>query len=186
MLEMTKNGLVLWVTGLSDSGKTTLCRAANTLLEEKSIRCIMLDGDQLRKIFSDIKGYDIESRKTLALRAAKLAQTLSAQGHIVVVGVIALIEEIHDWNANNQENFFLTLLNIPLAELTKRDSKGLYKKYSIGSVSSMYGLDLPADFPGQVDFEITMETLGTPAENADMMLAAAARRYPETQLQHYL
>lgn len=183
---MTRNGLVLWVTGLSDSGKTTLCGAANTLLEEKNIRCIMLDGDQLRTIFSDIKGYDIESRATLALRAAKLAKTLSAQGHIVLVGIIALIEEIHEWNKKKQENFFLTLLNIPLAELKKRDSKSLYKNYNMGSVSSMYGLDLQADFPDQVDFEVTMETLSTPSKNADMMLTAAARRYPETQLRHYL
>jgi adenylylsulfate kinase-like enzyme len=172
-----KEGLILWVTGLSDSGKTTLCEAARAILQRNSIPCIVLDGDQIRRVFDDTHGYDLDTRRVLALRVAKLAKELSSQGYVVLVGIIGLIKEVHEWNLGNQRNFFLTLLNIPVEELKKRDSKGLYTNFELGSVSSMYGLDLPAHFPPVVDLEFTMMNIGDPNANAKIMLKQASRQF---------
>jgi adenylylsulfate kinase len=145
------NGQVIWITGLSGAGKTTLAEGLNIDLKKSDLRPILLDGDKLRNIFG--KGnlgsdsYDRNARIDLALRYGLLCQTLSSQGFTVIISTIAMFEEIFAWNRENIKNYFEVYLKVPLDELFVRDPKKIYKDYKDGRLSNVAGLDLLVDEP---------------------------------------
>ena len=81
---MNING-VIWITGFSAAGKTTLSRKVETLLRKKEISTVSLDGDDLRNILGDHWGYDKTSRQDLAKIYMRLCSHLSSQGHVVII-----------------------------------------------------------------------------------------------------
>ena len=103
--------MVIWITGLSGAGKTTLAKEIVNQLTTENIEPILLDGDQLREIFIDstnqaISSHDRSSRLTLALKYSGLARLLSEQGFWVIVATISLFKEVHDWNRKNLKNYY--------------------------------------------------------------------------------
>ena len=96
-------GQVIWITGLSGAGKTTLAEKLNMRLQrKKNIHPILLDGDVLRKIFTKSsvgkESYDRNSRINLALKYGILSNTLSSQGFTVIIATISMFNEIYVWN----------------------------------------------------------------------------------------
>ena len=121
---MKKNNLingVIWITGYSAAGKTTLSRKVNALLKKQKISTIVLDGDDLRNIFGDHWGYDRESRINLARIYMRLCSHLSSQGHVVIISAIAMFDEISDWVSSNINNSMQEYLYVPHNERSKRD-----------------------------------------------------------------
>ena len=106
------NGQVIWITGLSGAGKTTLAEELNVLLQKKHMHPILLDGDVLRNIFakgSVVKeSYDRNSRINLALKYGILSKTLSTQGFTVIIATISMFNEIYVWNRTNIKNYLNT------------------------------------------------------------------------------
>lgn len=126
----TDNGRVIWITGLSGAGKTTLARA----LQKDFHGSILLDGDELRWALGDLgRGFDAKSRKTLALGYARLAGVLARQGFTVFVATISLFHEIHAWNRKNLPGYMEIFLDVPEEIRRKRDPKGLYAAEKKGS-----------------------------------------------------
>jgi adenylylsulfate kinase len=82
------DGLVLWMTGLSGAGKTTIANALRDELGEQC-RCIVLDGDDLRRGLNSDLGFTAEARAENIRRVAHVAQLFKQQGYVVVVSVIA-------------------------------------------------------------------------------------------------
>ena len=81
------NGCVIWITGLSGAGKTTLSKDLGNCLKKIGIPCVLLDGDTIRSIFSedkDNKDYTNESRKRIALKYSRLSLLLASQGYCVI------------------------------------------------------------------------------------------------------
>jgi bifunctional enzyme CysN/CysC len=114
---------VIWITGYSAAGKTTLSRKVEGLLRKKRISTVLLDGDDLRNIFGDHWGYDRESRIKLARIYMRLCSHLSAQGHVVIISAIAMFDEIGDWMRLNIQNSMQVYLNVPRNERENRDKK---------------------------------------------------------------
>ena len=135
-----------WITGLSASGKSTLSKLLVDHLKLSDRQVILLDGDELRQMFND-EAYTKEERIMIGMKYSRLCQLITSQGIDVVIAVIGLFKEIHDWNRKNITNYVEIFIDTPLHELKKRDPKGLYKKYAAGEIQNVAGLDLEVNFP---------------------------------------
>tara|TARA_B100000989_G_C19528294_1_gene468152 strand:+ start:590 stop:1126 length:537 start_codon:yes stop_codon:yes gene_type:complete len=153
---------VIWVTGLSAAGKTTLATSLRESLTLMGHSTILLDGDVLRECLDVKQQTGREERKKLAFTYSRLANMLSSQGVIVIVGTIALFREIHLWNRKNIEGYYEIFLNVPVEELKRRDPKGIYKKFDQGQIKNVAGLDIDVDFPLEPHLQINFNKKNTP------------------------
>lgn len=141
---MDSRGQVIWITGLSGSGKTTLASA----LQKRLAGSIILDGDKIRHALRrDKNGFDLASRKELALTYSRLSRLLAEQGFTVIVATISLFLEVHDWNRANLSNYVEVFLNIPDHVREARDPKGLYAAARNGVINEMAGRGVNVEFP---------------------------------------
>jgi len=142
---------VIWITGLSASGKSTLAKGVVGRLRAKGETVVMLDGDEMRAVFgatkASSKNHGREGRLALAMQYAKLCQLIANQGITVVCSTISMFHELYSWNRLNQSGYFEIYLKVPLSELRKRDPKGIYKSYDSGELMNVAGLDLHVDEP---------------------------------------
>jgi adenylylsulfate kinase len=105
---------VVWITGLSGVGKTTLAVALRDALGHKDgKRPVIIDGDQIRAVL-DEPGYDLSTRKRLAFVYSRLARHLASQGFDVIVATISLFHDVHRWNRESLPGYFEILLGGPL------------------------------------------------------------------------
>jgi len=144
-------GRVIWITGLSGAGKTTVAIELAERLRGAGQAVVSLDGDDLRRVWGDSPtdeaGYGREERIALGIRYARLAKLLSSQNLIVIVATISLFREVHIWNRENIPRYFEVYLRAPLDELRRRDPKGIYRRYEAGELKNVAGLDLDVDEP---------------------------------------
>jgi len=141
-----------WITGLSGTGKTTLSTFLVENLRSSGRQVIHLDGDELRTVFASF-AYTKKERLELGFKYSRLCKLLTDQGCDVVIGVIGLFKELHSWNRHNIANYIEIFIDTPLAELKKRDSKGLYS----GAKLNVAGLDLKVDLPASPDVQLVWE-----------------------------
>ena len=129
---LKKQSGVIWISGYSASGKTTVGRHVEHLLRTDGHATLFLDGDQLRSIFGNKWEYTPEARLELALIYFRLCSHLSKQGLIVIISAVAMLDEAREWFKKNVENGLEVYLNVPLEERIKRDSntKNIYNKSS--------------------------------------------------------
>ena len=155
------NGQVIWITGLSDSGKTTLANEVVSRLKQSNHPVISLDGDELRGVFgasAESEGnHARQARLNLAMKYSRLCYLLASQGMTVVIGTISLFREVHEWNRENLPGYFEVFLKVPMDELRRRDSKGIYKKFDSGELTNVAGLDLTVDEPQAADIRFDFE-----------------------------
>ena len=142
-----------WITGLSATGKSTFSNLLVNHFRSTGKQLIQLDGDELRQVLAD-QAYTKEERIALSMRYARLCQLISSQGVDVVIAVIGLFKEIHEWNRKNIPNYIEIFIDTPLDELIRRDPKGLYKRYLSGEINNIAGMDLKIDYPENPDIHI--------------------------------
>ena len=143
------DGQVIWITGLSGKGKTTVAAASDQCIRRRGLIPILLDGDILWNLFNSNneigKTYNREARIKLALKYAHLCKTLSSQGFTVIIATISMYNEAYAWNRTNLPNYFEIYLKVPLQELRRRDPKEIYQRYDAGDLSDVAGLNLALD-----------------------------------------
>jgi cytidine diphosphoramidate kinase len=142
-----------WITGLSATGKTSLSTLLVENMRLSGKKVILLDGDELRQVLSE-NAYTREERITLGMRYSRLCRLLSTQGIDVVIAVIGLFKELHEWNRENIPNYVEVFIDTPMAELRRRDPKDLYKNVDSGSIQNVAGIDLKVDFPYKPDIHL--------------------------------
>ena len=149
-------GRVIWITGLSGAGKTTLAQEITNTMRATGEKIVILDGDELRGIFttkaSETQNYTRKERLKLAMRYARLSRIIATPGVTVVVATISLFSEIQKWNRSNLPRYFEVYLKVPIDELRRRDPKGIYSRFDSGDLKNVAGLDLPIDEPKSADF----------------------------------
>jgi len=142
---------VLWITGLSGAGKTSLAEKIVPKFRKVNPNIIQLDGDKLRSIFSledfTNDNHSRDSRLSLALRYSKLCKVIEEQKFYVVISTISMFKEVYEWNRKNFINYFEVYLKVPKEELIKRDSKEIYSKFNSGKISNVAGFDFEVDEP---------------------------------------
>ena len=151
-------GTVVWITGLSASGKTTLANKLIEILQKKGYPVIGLDGDELRNIFNSspksVDNHSRQNRMDLAFQYSKLSKFLSDKGNIVIISTISMFKEIYKWNRKNMKNYFEIYLKVPIQELKNRDPKKIYGRYFNDEIKNVAGLDLEIDEPFKPDLLI--------------------------------
>lgn len=141
---------VVWVTGLSGAGKSTIARRVVDCLRRRGLPTLLLDGDDVRLAVSDPHiGHDRVSRLTNAMRIARLAKLLSEQGFIVVVPTMSLFREVHLWNREQLPNYLEVWVQVSLEVLRQRDARGLYSRAARGEASDVVGVHVEYDEPKQ-------------------------------------
>lgn len=138
------NGRVIWITGLSGAGKTTLARALLPHLPGS----VLLDGDEMREALGVAnRAFDAASRKQLALTYARLARLLARQGLTVVVATISLFHDVHSWNRVHLPGYLEIFLDVSEEVRRSRDPKGLYAGEQNGQIQHMAGCTTPVETP---------------------------------------
>ena len=127
--DKTSSGAVLWITGMSGAGKTTVGKIITETLKDTGAHVFWLDGDEMRKILGDKWGYTKQDRIDLAHVYSRIAKKMAENGTIVICSVVALFNEVHDWNRKNIQNYTEVFLRVPISVLAERDTKGHYKKF---------------------------------------------------------
>jgi adenylylsulfate kinase-like enzyme len=146
---------VIWITGLSGAGKSTIARKMQELLRAAGADAVVLDGDDVRRAVDDPHcGHDRASRLTNAYRVCRLAKVIGEQGVPVIVATMSLFHEIHDWNAANLPGYFEVFLRVPVGILRERDPKGLYQRADHGAERDVGGVDLEIEEPRRPDLVV--------------------------------
>jgi len=158
-------GRVYWLTGLSGAGKSTLARRLVEWLRIQRRTALLLDGDELRTMLDAAALHAADERKAFAFCYARLCRLLALQGVDIVIATISLYREVHAWNRRNLPGYVEILLDVPLAELLRRDPKGIYARARLGDAKNVAGLDLAVEIPAAPDVVIGFRP-GQTAETA--------------------
>jgi len=168
-------GRVFWITGLSGAGKTTVGRELWSRLRAAGRPVIFLDGDALRAVIAEDLGHSTGNRRRSAMRNARLCRLLAGQGNDVVCATISLFHEVQRWNREHIPGYREIYLRVPIDELRRRDSKGIYAAAQRGETREVVGLDLPAEAPEGPDLVLDNYGELDVATAVDRILTVCAR-----------
>ena len=170
---------VLWITGLSAAGKTTLATLVTERMRSHGHAVVMMDGDLLREAMGTTTQHTRADRLELAHKYAGLARMVARQNVTVVVSAVALFKEIHQWNRDNLPGYFEIFIKVGLDELRERDPKGIYARYDQGLISNVAGLDVPVDEPANPDLLLEYSQGMTPELALEKVRDGFAQAYPD-------
>ena len=167
-------GFVLWFTGLSGSGKSTIADIVAPALRKRGVRIEVLDGDVVRTNLSKGLGFSKEDRDTNILRVGFVANLMARNGLAACCACISPYKAIRDTVRRQVEGgggrFVEIFMDTPIEECMKRDTKGLYKKALAGQIKQFTGVDDPYEAPENP--EVVLKTCGvTPEKSAKQLLA---------------
>jgi hypothetical protein len=167
-------GAVVFMTGLSGAGKSTIAEALKAELEAAGRPATILDGDVLRARDATSLGFDQSSRERQIQRAADLAAEDAANGQVVIAALIAPFDRARKLARATVEPvapFLLTWVRTPLEVAEERDPKGLYRKVRAGEIGEFTGISSPFEEPE--DAELVIDTTSTPVPEAVARIRAA-------------
>ncbi|PYE56599.1 adenylyl-sulfate kinase [Deinococcus yavapaiensis] len=141
------SGRVVWLTGLSGAGKTTLARAVERELMTRGVPVEVLDGDAVREHLSKGLSFTREDRDTNVRRIAFVAGLLAKHGVTVLVSAISPYRDTRDAVLAELPNAVEVFVDAPLDVVTARDVKGLYEKALRGEISHFTGVSDPYEAP---------------------------------------
>lgn len=154
---------VIWFTGLSGSGKSTVARWVAEALERQGLRVERLDGDTIRDIFPNT-GFTRPERDQHIRRVGYLASRLEKNGVFVVASLVSPYQDSRDFVRGLTNRFLEVYVSTPLEECERRDVKGLYAKARKGEITNFTGIDDPYEVP--TNPELVLGTVGRSVEDA--------------------
>jgi len=165
------SGFVIWLTGLSGAGKTTIADVLAARLTKLGLRVERLDGDEVRRQLSPELGFSKEDRETHARRVVYVSKLLSRNEVAVIVALISPYRSFRAFAREEIKNFVEVYVKCSIETCAKRDPKGLYKKALRGEIKDMTGLQDPYEEP--LDPEVIADTeQESPELNAEKILDA--------------
>lgn len=159
-VENEKRGTVIWFTGLSGSGKTTIASALSGKLTKLGKKVLIVDGDEIRKTISKDLGFSRNDIRENNRRIAELAKSKTGDCDFVLVSIISPHKESREMARKIVGNNFIELfINTSLKKCKERDVKGLYRKYEANPMINLIGVN-PAnsyEYPQNPDITVNTE-----------------------------
>jgi cytidine diphosphoramidate kinase len=167
-------GTVWWITGLSGAGKSTISQIVRDGLVRRGRSTLLLDGDMLRAVLGESGAHGPDDRCRLAMTYARLAREVAAQGIDAVCGTISMFQSVRDWNRAHIPHYREIYLRVPISELERRDTRGIYARSRRGEEANVVGIDMRFEEPVAPD--LVIDNVGiAPAEAAARILSMAGR-----------
>ena len=150
---------VLWFTGLSGSGKSTIANRVEQELFKKGLKTYTLDGDNIRTGINRGLGFTEEGRHENLRRIAEVAKLFVDAGIITIGAFVSPLEKDRELikNIMGENDFIEIFVDTSLEECERRDVKGLYKKARAGEIKNFTGIDAPYEAPKHPDILIETE-----------------------------
>ena len=158
--------MVIWITGISGAGKTTVCQELVQLCKKDVPELVLLDGDVVRQVYGDKLGYAEADRFTQIRRVQSLSKWLGEQKMVVLVAALFSHPELLEWNRQNLPGYFEVYLEASLDLVRSRDPKGLYARADAGNEKNVVGLDIPWHRPGTPDLMMKAGNEISPSQKA--------------------
>lgn len=144
--------MVIWITGLSGAGKTTVGRHLYNMCRDHDPATVFLDGDEIRRIFRHDKGnepYSVHGRRKNAERITELCAWLDRQNINVICCILSIFQDMRDSNRENFSRYFEVYLDAPMSVLSER--RTLYSDAKQGAITNVVGVDIPFTEPSHPD-----------------------------------
>ncbi len=163
---LKQRACVIWMTGLSGSGKSTIALGLERKLHEAGYLTETLDGDNIRSGVNNDLGFSEEDRMENIRRIAEVSRLFLDCGVITINCFVSPTREIREKAASiiGEEDFVEVYVNTPLEVCEARDTKGLYKKARKGEIRDFTGIDAPFEAPESPAIELKTE--GKTAESS--------------------
>jgi adenylyl-sulfate kinase len=162
-------GFVLWMTGLSGSGKTTIALILEDELRRRGVKIERLDGDIVRESLTRDLGFTKEDRDKNIERVTFVAKLLSRNGVACICSFISPYQAVRDQVRSETTNFLEVFIDAPLDVVVDRDVKGLYQRAMAGEIPNFTGISDPYEIPQNPDIHIHTDRQA-PAESAQYIL----------------
>jgi adenylyl-sulfate kinase len=141
------SGFVVWFTGLSGAGKSTIASALAAELARRGRHAEVLDGDEVRTHLSKGLGFSKEDRDTNIRRIGYVARLVARSGAVAITAAISPYREVRDEVRAQAPGFVEVYMRCPVETLTERDTKGLYRKALAGEIANFTGVNDPYEEP---------------------------------------
>ena len=154
------NSFLIWFTGLSGSGKSTIANQVEQQLHNKGIKTYTLDGDNIRNGINQDLSFAPEDRTENIRRIAEVANLMVDAGLVVLAAFVSPYKKDREniRTIVKDVNFVEVFVNTSVEECERRDTKGLYKKARAGEIDNMTGISAPYEAPDNPEIEIRTET----------------------------
>lgn len=166
-----QRGMMIWFTGLSGSGKSTIAIALERELQRRRLLCRILDGDNIRSGINSNLGFSPEDRVENIRRIAEVGKLFVDTGIITLAAFISPTNELRRMAARiiGEQDFYEVYVSAPLEECERRDVKGLYAKARRGEIRDFTGISAPFEVPEHPALSLDTSQL-TVEESVDRIL----------------
>ena len=146
---LKQHSVMIWFTGLSGSGKSTIAIALERELHKRGLLCRILDGDNIRSGINNKLGYTEADRIENIRRIAEVSKLFVDTGIITIAAFISPSNDIREMAANiiGKDDFLEVYVSTPIEECERRDVKGLYAKARRGEIKNFTGISAPFEAP---------------------------------------
>ena len=146
---LKQHSVMIWFTGLSGSGKSTIAIALERELQKRGLLCRILDGDNIRSGINNNLGFSAEDRIENIRRIAEIGKLFVDTGIITIAAFISPNNDIREMAANiiGKEDFMEIYVSTPIEECERHDVKGLYAKARKGEIKNFTGISAPFEAP---------------------------------------
>ena len=161
-----QRGIMIWFTGLSGSGKSTVAMGVERELHAQGILCRILDGDNVRAGINNNLGFSAEDRIENIRRIAEIGKLFVQSGVVTLACFVSPTNDIRQMAREivGEEDFLEVYISTPIEECERRDVKGLYARARKGEVKNFTGISAPFEAP--VSPDIAIDTSKIPLEES--------------------
>ncbi|RLD59406.1 MAG: adenylyl-sulfate kinase [Bacteroidetes bacterium] len=169
---LNQRGKVIWLSGLSGSGKTTIAKGIEEVLHREGFVCQVLDGDNIRSGINNNLGFSLEDRLENIRRISEVSKLFINCGIITINSFISPTEKIRQIAKDiiGADDFVSVYINAPVSVCEQRDVKGLYKKARAGEIKDFTGVDTVFEPPVDPDVEVKTDELSI-GDSVDVILS---------------
>ena len=166
-----QRGLMVWFTGVSGVGKSTIAIALERELQKRGLLCRILDGDNIRSGINNNLGFSEEDRIENIRRIAEVGKLFVDTGIITIAAFISPNNALREMAANiiGKNDFMEIYVSTPLEECERRDVKGLYAKARRGEIKNFTGISAPFEAPVHPALSIDTSKLSVEESVAELL-----------------